>query len=92
MNICSLNPFGLHGSPGTFMLWEEDAIASALAGKSVFNGVGEEDTSWQPYVSQTQEKLVALGIDSTYVEFEGQGHVLTEAFDETIFFDFWLSH
>jgi predicted esterase len=80
----------LLGAPGVFSSATSDALAG-LVGRSVYNGVGSEDDTWQPYVEQTHEQLLAAGVDSIYVEFEGQGHVLTPDFDTTVFFDFWLS-
>ncbi len=82
----------LLGAPGLWTYWNEDAIEDALADKSVFNGVGEFDTSWLPYVQQTHEQLVDLDIDSVYVEFEGQGHVPDENFDESVLYDWWEEH
>jgi len=89
-------PFAtLLGAPGifpTYPSFDDDAILAALEGKAVFNGVGETDTQWQGAVEQTHEHFEELGIDSVYVEFAGEGHILTAGFDETVFFDFWLAH
>ena len=82
----------LLGAPGVFSNFDGDAAASALAGMSVYNGVGSDDTSWQVAVAETHAALVALGIDSEYAEFEGQTHVPADDWDETVLFDFWLAH
>lgn len=83
----------LLGAPGAFPRGTEPAAwAKALAGKAIFNGVGENDVGWKSAVEATHDALVALGIDSVYVEFPGQGHVVNEAFDESILVDFWLKH
>jgi predicted esterase len=82
----------LLGAPGSFDSLDADVLGSALAGKAVFNGVGEDDAIWHADVMQTHAVLAGLGIDSTFVEFPGQGHILTQDFDETIFFEFWSSH
>lgn len=89
-------PFAtLLGAPGifpTYPSFDDDAILAAMEGKAVFNGAGESDTQWQGAVEATHEHFEELGIESVYVEFEDEGHILTGAFDETVFFDFWLSH
>ncbi len=54
--------------------------------------MGENDDGWNAAVEVVHEYLVEEGIDSVFVEFEGEGHVLTEEFDELVFFDFWLAH
>jgi predicted esterase len=82
----------LLGAPGIWMYFDEARVLEALAGKSVFNGVGEHDTSWYPYVEQTHDALVSLGIDSVFVVFEGQDHVPDENFDETVLYDWWAEH
>jgi predicted esterase len=82
----------LLGCPGVWLQWDEDRIVAALQGKSVFNGVGELDTSWQPYVQRTHEALLDLGIDSVYVEFEGQGHIPGPDFDGSEMYHFWAEH
>ncbi|MFT5682598.1 MAG: putative esterase [Myxococcota bacterium] len=79
----------LLGAPGVFSSASSGELAG-LVGRRVYNGVGSEDTSWQPSVEQTHEQLEAAGVDSIYAEFDGQGHVLTQEFDTTVFFDFWL--
>ncbi len=82
----------LLGCPGVWMYWDGDAVATALEGRAVYNGVGELDADWKPYVEETHERLVALGIDSVYHEFEGQGHVPDPTFDPDVLFDFWTAH
>lgn len=80
----------LLGAPGLFeQSVTDEALTSALAGKRVFNGVGEIDGEWRPAVEETDARLVGLGIDSQLVLFAGQGHVLDGGFDESVFFAFW---
>jgi pimeloyl-ACP methyl ester carboxylesterase len=82
----------LLGAPGLFDSLDADVLGPALDGKAVLAGVGENDPDWHADVMEMHAFLVGLEIDSTFVEFPGQGHILTEDFDETIFFDFWSSH
>ena len=83
----------LLGVPGAFPGWTKpSAWARALAGHAVFNGVGANDLAWKDNAKDTNDALVAAGIDSVYVEFANQAHVVNEAFDESIFFDFWAKH
>lgn len=80
------------GAPGEFPQIDPDGWRDRLAGKAVFNGVGELDEEWLPFVRATHDGLVAAGIESVYVEFPGEGHRLSAEFDESIFFEFWASH
>jgi len=83
----------LLGAPGTWDPRDEDAIAVALAGKSVLHAVGElDDDLWQTEVQTNQAMLERLGIDSTVLVMEGEGHILSPGFDESVFFDFWAAH
>lgn len=83
----------LLGAPGYFQETDTSVIASALAGKAVFNGVGEEDSEdWRSVVAETHELLTGLGIESVYDELEGQGHVPDASFDPSPLFEFWLEH
>ncbi len=82
----------LLGAPGLWMYWNPTAVQAALEDKSVFNGVGELDSSWYSYVEQTHERLVALGIDSVFVVFEGQDHIPDSSFDPAPLFGFWQEH
>lgn len=82
----------LLGAPGGWRTWDEEAVKTALTGKSVYNGVGELDDIWRDPVEQTHDNLIAAGIDSKLVIFEGEGHALSPDFDESIFYDFWSSH
>ena len=79
------------GAPGEFQYINPEGWREQLAGKAVFNGVGENDTEWKPYVQATHEGLLEAGIESVYVEFPGDGHRLSVEFDETVFFEFWSS-
>jgi len=82
----------LMGCPGVWTSWDEDEVLTALTGRPVYNGVGELDSGWLPYVELTHERLLALGLDSVYVEFEGQDHIPNDAFDQDQLFDFWDEH
>jgi predicted esterase len=82
----------LLGAPGLFDELDADVLTPALAGKAVFNGVGEDDSSWHADVMATHAFLADLGVDSVFVEFPGQGHELDESFDASIFFEFWSTH
>ena len=83
----------LLGAPGLFTLYTTpNQWAEALCGKAVFNGVGSADDGWKQDVRTNYEGLQSVGIESVYVEFAGQGHSLSEAFDETVFIDFWRAH
>lgn len=67
-------------------------VTAALRDKVVFNGVGELDESWYPLVQVTHEALVGYGIDPTSVQFDGEEHIVSPRFDETVSFDWWNSH
>lgn len=83
----------LLGAPGLFpQPTTPEQWAKALRGHAVFNGVGALDEDWKQDVRTTHEGLLKVGIESVYVEFEGQRHSLSEAFDESLFFDFWRAH
>ena len=82
----------LLGAPGEFPRHDPSAWAEALKGRAVFNGVGSNDGNWKPGVKATHDGLVEVGVDSVYVEFAGEGHIVSETFDESIFFEFWMSH
>lgn len=82
----------LLGAPGVYSTNDEDTISAAMSGERVYNGVGaEDDAIWIEAVSTTHETLVSLGVDSTYTEFEGQGHIPDDSFDKTPLYDFWLA-
>lgn len=40
----------------------------------------------------THNVLAAAGIESIFVEFAAQGHIIKADFDESIFLDFWAQH
>ncbi len=88
-------PFAtLLGAPGAFRTGVTASDLSRMfTGKAVFVGVGELDEAlWKNPTVAIDSRLTSLGYDSTYVEFRGQGHILDASFDESVFFDFWLSH
>lgn len=83
----------LLGAPGAFPVNTEAADwTTALAGRAVFNGVGANDDGWKSDGKATHDTLVAAGIDSVYVEFASQRHIVNEDFDENVFFNFWTRH
>jgi predicted esterase len=82
----------LLGAPGLFPSSTPEEQAAALGERPVFNGVGELDDEWRPSVKATHDALVAAGANSIYVEFPGEGHRPSDAFDESVLFDFWGSH
>lgn len=88
-------PFAtLLGAPGAFRTGVTASDLSRMfTGKAVFVGVGELDEAlWKNPATAIDARLTSLGYDSTFVEFSGQGHILDAAFDESVFFDFWLAH
>lgn len=84
----------LLGAPGVFPTTDRVLLFKALACRSrpVLNGVGELDDGWRELVRETHALLLEAGVDSVYVEFPGETHRLSEAFDEGVFFDFWGKH
>lgn len=80
----------LLGAPGVLSSWSQDQLAATFDGVRVFNGVGSDDTGWKAGVSELHQAMIAEGVDATYSEFEGQGHVVSVAWDETVLYDFWL--
>ncbi|MBI4509531.1 MAG: hypothetical protein HY698_07825 [Deltaproteobacteria bacterium] len=81
----------LLGTPGLFPRRDPRAWAKALGCRPVFNGVGELD-DWKPDVRATHEALEKAGAVSIYVEYPGEGHRISDAFDESILFDFWFRY
>jgi predicted esterase len=87
----------LLGAPGAFPVQDPAVVdpsvwAEALAGRAVFNGVGANDDNWKLEVIGTHNALAAAGVESVFVEFAGQGHIVSSAFDESVFLDFWATH
>jgi predicted esterase len=81
------------GAPGLFPQGTTpEQWAKALCGRPVFNGVGSEDHDWKLDVLTQHQGLLKTGAASVYVEFTGQRHSLSAAFDETVFFDFWRAN
>lgn len=79
----------LLGAPGTFEDADPALLGKPLAGKRVFNAVGELDEAWQAGVTAAHEALLEAGVESSIFEMPGQGHIIDAAFDETVFFEFW---
>lgn len=79
----------LLGAPGTFADPDPALLEEPFAGKRVFNAVGELDDAWQAGVTAAHEALLEAGVESSFYEMPGQGHILEAAFDETVFFEFW---
>ena len=87
----------LLGVPGAFPVqdpatMDPAALRRTLGGRAVFNGVGGRDGAWKPEVIATHNALAAAGIESTYVEFPGEGHVLSATFNPGPLYDFWERH
>ena len=87
----------LLGAPGAFPVQDPASIDPAtlgrvLAGRSVFNGVGSLDAAWRPEVIGTHNALVRAGIESVFVEFPLEGHVLNVTLRPEPMFEFWSSH
>ena len=82
----------LLGAPGSFLRQDPTEWAEALAGRAVFNGVGADDLEWKPEVQLTHDALAGLGIESVFVEFIGEGRIVSTDFDESVFFEFWAAH
>lgn len=82
----------LLGAPGEFSRHDPSAWAEALRCHAVFNGVGSNDDDWKAGVKATHDVLVEVGVNSVYVEFAGEGHIVSETFDESIFIEFWMRH
>ena len=87
----------LLGVPGAFPVQDPATIDPAvlgrtLAGRVVFNGVGARDSDWKPEVIPTHNALAEAGIELVFVEFPGEGHVLSATFDPGVLFGFWESH
>lgn len=83
----------LLGAPGEFQLSVTPAQLVVLRGKAVFNGVGEKDDEfWHKGVRDAHAMLTAAGVESSYMEFAGQGHSAGAAFPKDVLFEFWLKH
>lgn len=87
----------LLGAPGAFPVQNPKTVdkkvwATALAGRAVFNGVGENDSDWKKEVIETHNALVAAGIESVFVEFPKQSHVANSQFNPARLFEFWSKH
>lgn len=79
----------LLGAPGVWTSFDAATLAATLAARPVLMAVGADDAGWLPTVLEQSTALAAAGATVTYVPFEGQDHVVDEAFDETVLFDFW---
>ena len=66
--------------------------AELLAGRAVFDGVGEYDGDRRPEVLATHDALAVAGIESLFVELSRQGHIPGSDFDSTVLLGFWESH
>jgi len=80
----------LMGVPGVPSSWSQGDLATPLAGMRIYNGVGSDDTGWLSEVNRVHDAMVAEGLDATYAEFTGQGHVVSVDWDETVLYDFWF--
>jgi hypothetical protein len=79
----------LLGAPGAFRDADDEVLLSALGGKRVYLGLGGDDAAWSEPVRADYARLMELGVDVVFVEWPGEGHVVSEAFDPTPLFDFW---
>lgn len=66
----------------------DDDLIEGLECEPVLNAAGSED-SWLGEVQATHERLEGLGLDSTLLVVEGEGHVPGPDFDPGPFYD-WL--
>ena len=81
----------LSGFPALFPDVDDEELVDALECVPVLNAAGAED-SWASSVEDTHERLDGLGLDSTLILFEGQGHVPDPEFDPAPLFDWLESH
>lgn len=82
----------LLGAPGVFDGVSDSQLKTGLAGKAIYNGVGELDTGWKANVTATHDRLTTLGLASELHILQGQDHILTPEFDESVFYAFWSGH
>lgn len=87
----------LLGAPGAFPVQDPASVdpqvwVDRLAGRAIFNGVGEFDVDWRPEVIATHNALAAAGIESRFVEFPRQGHIPSSGFDSRTLLEFWEAH
>lgn len=83
----------LAGAPGQFTVFSSEGVTTALSGKSVLVGAGEYDLDWKDAMLELDEQLTLLGIDSRYIEFEGQNHTPSPMWTgRDDLFDFWAAH
>jgi len=80
----------LMGIPGVPSSWRQDDLAAPLAGMRIYNAVGSDDAGWIGEVQRVHDAMIAEGLDATYNELEGVGHVVSPDWDETVLYDFWL--
>ena len=86
----------LLGAPGAFPVQDPSSVdlkvwAQMLAGRAVFNGVGEHDADWLPEVMATHNALTEAGVESVFVALPDQGHIPGSGFDSGILLEFWES-
>ena len=87
----------LAGVPGAFPVQDPASVdpevwAGLLAGRAVFNGVGEYDEEWRQEVMATHNALTEAGIESVFAEIAGQGHIAGPEFDSSILLEFWEAY
>jgi predicted esterase len=83
----------LLGAPGAFERAPSDAaLIAAFTGKAIFLAVGAEDSNrWRAAAENLHQRMLALGVRSEHLELVGEGHILSEGFDSTAFYNFWLA-
>lgn len=81
----------LTGFPALFGNESDEQLQEALECVPVLNASGADDT-WASEVENTHERLDGLGLDSTLMLFEGEGHVPSPQFDPAPIFDWLETH
>ncbi len=81
------------GAPGAFQRAPSDSeLVAAFTGKAAFLAVGAEDSNtWRSSARSLHQRLQSLGLRSEHLELPGEGHILNEGFDSTVFYNFWLA-
>ena len=81
----------LTGFPALFGEETNEQLEQALECVPVLNASGAEDP-WASDVEATHERLESLGVDSSLMLFEGEGHVPSPEFDPSPIFEWLETH
>ena len=81
----------LTGFPALFGDESDEQLEQALECVPVLNASGAEDP-WVDDVEATHERLESLGVDSSLMLFEGEGHVPSPEFDPAPIFEWMETH